>query len=1750
VASPPAGYYEVWGDEFQESSLNTSDWVYWLYPGTYKDATLSQSAVSVSGDHGVITTYTSGGTDYTAMLSTQGKFHFRYGYIEANIQWGDSLGMWSAFWLQSPLMGSYIGDPATAGAEIDICEHRLEDGSGNNINNYVQSNLHWNGYGSSAASAGSGNFTDSGTDLGSGFHKYGLLWTSSGYTVYVNDGQQKWTSSSGLSAHTEFVILSSIVDDTDTTWAGSIPSGGYGSLSSSSAKLAVDYVRYYAPDNTIFWIGNSSPNWFDTNNWIAYTNAPASGNDVVFSMLSSGNFNTTLDQALTINSLSIWETSAVTINGNTLTINGGGIDLNSAYNDLTINSDVIFGNGNHWTIGSGHTINANGHLSGGHSLSLDGYGTAALNNSNSYTLGTYINRGTLRLLNASALGATNVGTTVASGGQLQVYSSLACNQPLTLNGTGTSANGALRVSANAGAMWTGLITLGSAASIKLDGGTSFNPAGGVNLGGYALTIMGDSGSSGTIPGGVSGSGSLIKDGADTWYLTASNSFTGPVSVSAGFLRVTDNNALGAGGKTITSATRTGALELDGGVTLPANYTLALSGDGSAANGATVSYALHGVTGTNTVTGAICMTSGAGHPVVSVDAGGVLNLNGIITNDTARTLILSGSGTGNINGGLADGVGQSSLQVNGGTWRLNTANTFSGSTTNLGGTLALGPAGSLSNSPNIFVTNAALLDVSQIAGGLVLNNAQTLTGNGAVTGSVMCASGAMLSPGAGIGTLSFSNNLALAGNATCLFDLVNLAAEGGGTNDEILVAGDLNLAGTNSLSINPVVGTLASGRYTLLRYGGALNGGATNFTVVFTGVPPQAALALDFSVTNQIGLVVSAFPGNLVWQGDGAANLWNSGLSSDWYNGTALTVFSPGDSVTFDDTSTNTTVNLSGAVAPGLITINGAGNYTFAGGGKIAGITGLIKNSSGVLTVLTTNAYTGATEINAGTVQVGNGTNAGSLGSGNLINDGALIYNHADTETNSGIISGTGPLTKLGAGTLNLNGNNSFAGGVTLSQGTLVAGTGSALGAGPVAILNSATQLVCGAGITLSNSFTISPGASSGVFASGIIKGPATGFATLAGAVTITASTGSGGHFDGGNATNGLVFNGPITASVPVRHRANRATFGGGGNYTFFLSEGTTVLGANNGLATNAVADLGYSGSAGTLDLAGFNQTLNGLVKGSQAATVGNSSTNRDSVLVVSGVASNTTYAGAIQDALSNGTRKVFLTVGGGTFTLSAANTFSGDTEPAGGTLLLGSATALQDSPLNLAGGDTGVISFGSLTSATVGGVKGQRNLALTNSSGAAVALTVGNGNTNTYAYSGSLTGGGSVTKASAGTWILNGTNTFAGVLYVDTAQPSSGNDGILDLAAPTALSGASSISIRNQNAATSMLELDGTAGNLSLAQPVSLNGRNPASVAIDNVAGSNTLAGNVSFGSGGTNYYFESDGGTLVFGGAVGMHSLSSPRLLVFQGNGNFLVSGFITNAAATNANYVAKNGPGTLTLAGTNLYLGTTTINGGTLLVNGVISTNTVMVAGGTLGGGGLIRGPVAIQAGGVISPGAINGTASQLTISNTLVLSGTAFLALNAATGTNDVVRGMTSVTYGGSLLLTNLAGALNASNAFKLFSAAAYNGAFANISPAVPAPGLAWNTNTLAADGTLRIVQTVSLVPTNVNFQITGNQLTLSWPTNYIGWRLQAQTNGTGAGLGTNWTDVSGASTTNSMTFTVDPGNGTVFYRMVFP
>jgi hypothetical protein len=65
-----------------------------------------------------------------------------------------------------------------------------------------------------------------------------------------------------------------------------------------------------------------------------------------------------------------------------------------------------------------------------------------------------------------------------------------------------------------------------------------------------------------------------------------------------------------------------------------------------------------------------------------------------------------------------------------------------------------------------------------------------------------------------------------------------------------------------------------------------------------------------------------------------------------------------------------------------------------------------------------------------------------------------------------------------------------------------------------------------------------------------------------------------------------------------------------------------------------------------------------------------------------------------------------------------------------------------------------------------------------------------------------------------------------------------------------------------------------------------------------------------------------------------------------------------------------------------------------------------------------------------------------------------------------------------------------------------------------------------------------------------ELNGNTLTLNWPFDHTGWRLEVQTNSPGIGVSTNWVTVTGSTNTNSVSFTINPTNGSVFYRMIYP
>jgi autotransporter-associated beta strand protein len=150
------------------------------------------------------------------------------------------------------------------------------------------------------------------------------------------------------------------------------------------------------------------------------------------------------------------------------------------------------------------------------------------------------------------------------------------------------------------------------------------------------------------------------------------------------------------------------------------------------------------------------------------------------------------------------------------------------------------------------------------------------------------------------------------------------------------------------------------------------------------------------------------------------------------------------------------------------TLNAAGGTfepeagtTFTAAGIISGVGGLTKSGPGTVILGGNNRYTGGTTVVAGTLQAGspgglvsntaytvfggtldlnnfNLTMSSLNGTGGVVNLGsaALTINDIGKDAYSGIIQGTGSLTKLGPGTLTLSGNNSYSGGTTINRGIL------------------------------------------------------------------------------------------------------------------------------------------------------------------------------------------------------------------------------------------------------------------------------------------------------------------------------------------------------------------------------------------------------------------------------------------------------------------------------------------------------------------------------------------------------------------------------------------------------------------------------------------------------------------------------------------------------------------------------------------
>ncbi len=539
-------------------------------------------------------------------------------------------------------------------------------------------------------------------------------------------------------------------------------------------------------------------------------------------------------------------------------------------------------------------------------------------------------------------------------------------------------------------------------------------------------------------GVIGGVGMLTQSGTGSLTISNANPFSGGVDVQGGgTLNVGNGGSLGNGMVTLENATlnslynSTTMLTLSGAVNVPASDTATvnmsprmtltgLTGNGTLNLTVAGTFDVPSVTGYNVFNGTFANFNGTlnatgtvANAMITANFNGgsfdgklgsaVVNLSnvGIISrhNSGGNTLYigaLSGDATSTYAGG---GFAGGDTCVVGG---LNLDTTFAGVITNTVNTnrfIKIGTGTLTLNGNSIYAGTTTISNGMLRVNGSIDGNTVTvvsgakLAGSGALNGGVTVNSGGIISPGAGIGsagTLTVGNGLSIT-TATLSFDLSSSPSSG---NDKILMNnGTLTMSGTQTFQFNLLSGALGNGTYSLIE--GATNNTASSVTLA-NNLPSGARQTFVMqrpssgASTGYVALVVSGSPAaNLIWQGTNSS-AWDI-ATTNWLNGVVADRFYTIDSVLFDDSSTNGTVSLIGALQPGsLLVSNNSLTYTFGGSGSLTGSSPLTKAGSGTLNLNTTNSsFTGNIMLTGGTLNM---VAAGSsLGSGNMSISGNATF---------------------------------------------------------------------------------------------------------------------------------------------------------------------------------------------------------------------------------------------------------------------------------------------------------------------------------------------------------------------------------------------------------------------------------------------------------------------------------------------------------------------------------------------------------------------------------------------------------------------------------------------------------------------------------------------------------------------------------------------------------------------------------------
>ncbi|WNL44325.1 autotransporter outer membrane beta-barrel domain-containing protein [Dyella sp. BiH032] len=1250
--------------------------------------------------------------------------------------------------------------------------------------------------------------------------------------------------------------------------------------------------------------------------------------------------------------------SNLTLNGGTLVYTGTSTAIDRGI--------YLYGNGALSVSTAATTLSVSGSLQGGGQFQKQGAGSLVLSGANTYTGGTYIRGGTLR-----------AGTTNAFGTGYMALDNTA-GVLLDLNNFNTSV------------------------SYLTGGGTT---GGSLSLGSGTLTITsGSSAASATYAGAISGTGSLVKSGANVEYLAGgASTYAGTTTVNGGVLSV---NALADGGAASSigaSGNAASNLVINGG-------TLQYLGAGSSTDrlftlGPSAASALDA-----SGTGAVQFTNT-----------GALAFSGT---NTTQTVTLTGTSADNNSLALQladNGTGKTSMSKTGtGTWILrNAASTYTGVTTITGGVLGVDKLANGGQASSIGQSSSA-------ASNLVIGSGATLryTGAGDTTDRLFTLStGASVVESSGTGAIVFSNtgSAAYAGNGNRTLGL-------GGTNAGLNVmggtiingpggittvakndAGTWALTGTNTYTGNTVV----NGGILQIGAGGTTGSIASPSVIVAAGT-----LAFDRSDTMTLAGTVSG-AGTVVQQGTGTTVL------------TAANTYTGGTTITAGTLQLGNG-GANGSIA-GDVTDNGTLAFdrsdTYAFGGLISGTGGVTQLGSGTTVLTAANTYTGATTVQAGTLLI-NGDQTAATGATTVQGGGTL--------GGKGIIGGS--VTVSGGGTLN-PGDAGAAGTLTI-DGSLSLEAGSAMNYqfGQANVVGGALNdlTVVHGNLALDGTLNVSatPGGSFGPGLYRIIS------------------------YDGALADNGLALgttpSGTFQVQTSVAHQVNLLNSGGltlnfwdgpAGHGNGTVDGGTGVwqgVGGNSnwtdqsGQYNAPYADgefaifMGTPGtvtvdnSAGTVRSSGMQFAVDGYrVTGANIVL----NTGQVIIRVGDGTAAGAGMTATIGTSMT-GTGVALVKEDLGTLVLTKNNGFTGSTAINGGVVEISNNSFL--------GGAVATLSFDGGTLRNTSAFLLPRTTTI-NQGGATFDTRADLNVTRTISGAGALikTGAGALTLSSANTY-AGGTTINAGRIVVsgdanlgDASGALTFNNGVLENTA----SFASSRSVT----------LNSPGGRFLTDADLALNGVIGGTGALIKDGGGTLVLGADSGYTGGT--LIQSGTLQLGSGGTSGsiLGAVANNGTLVFNRSDTLAFAGQISGAGA-----VEQRGTGTTVLSADNSYAGPTAVRAGSLFVNGdqtLAGGDTSVDAGGTLGGKGVIGGNVTLADGATLSPGDVGAAPGTLTVKGNLAMSGAS--DLNVSFGQANVVGGPLNdlVQVGGDLALDgSLDVAVSSGGSFDpgIYRIIGYNGA----------------------------------------------------------------------------------------------------------